>query len=233
MSPPDSSRRPPVVVGVAGTGTDAGKTWVGAAMLARLRAGGLHVAARKPVQSFADGDAAERTDAAILANATGETPDDVCPRHRWYPLAMAPPIAARQLAREPIALHALVNEIEWPAGAIVGLVETVGGVRSPVADDGDSAALLAALPVDHIILVADAGLGAINAVRLAVDALASTSLTVILNRFDAGDAVHRSNLAWLSDRDRVPVVTDIDACVAAVQRLVSIGRSGTGGKLIR
>jgi dethiobiotin synthetase len=53
----------------------------------------------------------------------------------------------------------------------VGLVETAGGVRSPQADDGDVLDLVAAIAPDHVILVADAGLGTINAVRLSVAAL--------------------------------------------------------------
>ena len=228
---PGSGHRPATVIGVVGTATDAGKTWVAAAVLARLRATSLIVSARKPVQSFAAG--AVSTDAAVLAAATGEAPGDVCPRHRWYPLPMAPPIAAQRLDREPIVLRDLVTETDWLPDAVVGVVETVGGVRSPVAEDGDSAALIAALAVDHVILVADAGLGAINAVRLAVDALGGASLTVILNRFDHGDAVHQSNRAWLTDRDHLPVVTEIDDCVAAVRRLVSIAQSSAGGKLTR
>jgi dethiobiotin synthetase len=144
---------------------------------------------------------------------------------------MAPPIAAQRLERDPIALRDLVAEIDWRAGTQVGLVETVGGVRSPLADDGDSRGLIDALGVDHVILVADAGLGAINSVRLAVDGLAARSLTVVLNRFAADDAVHRSNLEWLTDRDRLPVVTEIAACVATLRGLVSIGPSDGDGKL--
>lgn len=226
-----SLRRPAIVVGVVGTATDVGKTWVAATVLGRLRSSGLSVSARKPVQSFAAG--ATVTDASVLASATGEHPDEVCPRRRSYPLPMAPPIAAQQLGRTPIALHDLVAELVWPAGAQIGFVETVGGVRSPLADDGDSAALIAALAVDHVILVADAGLGAINAVRLSVDTLTVGSLTVVLNRFAAGNAVHESNRRWLTDRDRLSVVTDIDDCVSTVLRLVSIGPSRGGGKLRR
>ncbi len=53
----------------------------------------------------------------------------------------------------------------------VGLVETAGGMRSPLAADGDCLAFCAALAPDVIVLVADAGLGTINAVRLTLDAL--------------------------------------------------------------
>jgi len=52
---------------VAGTATEVGKTFVGAALLAELRATGVRVAARKPAQSFAIGEL--RTDADVLAAA--------------------------------------------------------------------------------------------------------------------------------------------------------------------
>ena len=51
-------------------------------------------------------------------------------------------------------------------------METAGGVRSPLAgDDGDAVALAGSLMPDVVVLVADAGLGTINAVRLTVAAL--------------------------------------------------------------
>jgi dethiobiotin synthetase len=101
------------VVAITGAATDAGKTWVAAAVLTRLRAAGLAVSARKPVQSYEV--EAGATDADVLAGATGEDAGTVCPRHRWYPLAMAPPIAARRLGRDPIRLGDLVAELDWPA----------------------------------------------------------------------------------------------------------------------
>ena len=51
------------------------------------------------------------------------------------------------------------------------MVELAGGIWSPIAHDGDGLDLTAALAPDHIVLVADAGLGTINAIRPAVAAL--------------------------------------------------------------
>jgi dethiobiotin synthetase len=199
-----------------GTATDVGKTWVGAAVLAQLRADGVTVAARKPVQSF---DAADRgpTDADVLAAATGAHPHDVCPGSRWYPVAMAPPMAAAVLARKPFTVAALAAEIRWPAPTpSVRWVETVGGVRSPMAFDGDSVDLCAAVDPDLVVLVADAGLGTINAVRLSMPALERWPVIVVLNRFDAGDDIHALNRAWLTDRDGYRVVTSVAELMAEV-----------------
>jgi dethiobiotin synthetase len=221
--------RPSFIAAVAGVATDVGKTWVATAMLAQLRSKGCHVSARKPVQSFELGS--PTTDAHLLAAATGEDPTTVCPSHRWYSLAIAPPIAAQRLGLAPIALHDLLGELAWRGDVEIGVVETVGGVRSPLADDGDSAAFLRALAPDHVVLVADAGLGAINAVRLCVDALGPVAFTVMLNRFESGDVVHETNREWLAVRDGVSVATTVGECVSALLRDAPIEAADPGGRL--
>lgn len=210
------SVRPERIVLVAGTGTEVGKTWVACRLARALRARGLVVAARKPAQSFAPDDDPVDTDAALLAHATGDHPAVVCPRHRWYGLAMAPPMAAEALGLPPFTVAELVDEMAWPPGVGVGLVESVGGIRSPVAADGDTLALAAALRPERVVLVADAGLGTINAVRLSAPALDGWPVTVVLNRWDADDDLHRRNRAWLADRDGYDVVTDAADLVAPI-----------------
>lgn len=196
--------RPERLVVVLGTGTGVGKTWVAAKVLARLKAGGATVAARKPVQSFAPCD--PETDADVLGLATGEPPERICPSHRWYAMAMAPPIAAAFQGVVAPRLDELLSELEWPDEPVdVGMLETVGGPRSPLAGDADSADLAAAVDADLAVLVAPAGLGAINAVRLCAP-LVPSPLVVFLNRFDDGDVADR-NLRWLQ-AEGFDVVTD-------------------------
>ena len=211
------TRRPDLVVVVAGTATDVGKTFVAAALLGRLRATGTRVAARKPAQSFAPGDA--RTDADVLADATGEDPTAVCPRQRWYETPMAPPMAAEALGRPSFTIDDLVSELDWPAAVDVGLVETAGGVRSPLAADGDCASLALALTPDLVVLVADAGLGTINAVRLSAGALGRLPVVVLLNRFDRGHELHGRNRRWLAGRDGYEVVTAVGALAERVRSI--------------
>ncbi|OWY62021.1 hypothetical protein B7486_60655, partial [cyanobacterium TDX16] len=175
----DTGMRPARLVVVAGTGTEVGKTWASARALAALRDDGLAVSARKPAQSFGPGEA---TDAELLAAATGEEPYVVCPEVRWLPVPMAPPMAADALGLLPFTLSELLPT--WGPGVELGLVETAGGVRSPLAVDGDCAAYAHLLQPDHVLLVADAGLGTINGVRLSVEALAPLPVKVLLNRFD-------------------------------------------------
>lgn len=202
-----SSARPPALVFVAGTATEIGKTWWTAAVARELRAGGMVVAARKPVQSGAPGDP---TDAEILATATGEEPDTVCPPARSLPLAWAPPMAARELGVPPFTTADLAGGIAWPASVDVGFVESVGGPRSPISADGDTVALAHLVAPDVVVLVADAGLGTINAVRLSATALADFPLVVALNHYGVGDErdpLHARNLEHLTTVDGFDVVT--------------------------
>jgi dethiobiotin synthetase len=197
------SVRPRLLVLVTGTATEIGKTWFAAATAAELRARGVRVAARKPVQS---GEPGPPSDAELLAAATDEDPDRVCPPHRTYPVAWAPPMAADALGLPAFTVAELAAEITWEPGTEIGLVEGVGGPRSPIAADGDSVELARILEPDLVVLVADAGLGTVNAVRLSGAVLAERPLAVALNRF-GDDPLHQRNLEHLTIVDGFEVVT--------------------------
>jgi len=209
--------RPDRLVLVCGTGTEVGKTWVGARLLSELRSRGRTVAARKPAQSYDVDRNGDRlgggTDAEILGAASGEHPGEVCHSFRSYHRAMAPPIAAAALGLPPFTVADLVDELDWPVdGTDVGLVETAGGVRSPQADDGDVCDLVDAVHPDLVVLVADAGLGTINSIRLCMDALAvrvarPVPVVVVLNHYDGHHGIHRRNHVWLDERDGYRIVT--------------------------
>ncbi len=202
--------RPSRVVVITGTGTEVGKTFVAAGLLAELRRRGFGVAARKPAQSYSLGDL---TDAEILARATGETADRVCPADRSYPIPLAPPMAADALGRQPPTISALADELNrgWPGEPVdVGVVEGAGGVASPLAIDGDTADLARLAEADLAILVGEPQLGIINSARLTRSALRPLSVAVHLNRFDACADLHRRNREWLIDHDGFDVTTTLD-----------------------
>ena len=230
-----SGLRPRTLAVIAGTATEVGKTWVAVHLAAELRASGWRVAARKPVQSF-DPDDALPTDAEQLAAATGESPERVCPRTRWYERAMAPPMAAEALGRAGFTLADLAAELagSWPrAGAELGLVELAGGPRSPLASDGDGVELTRALAPAFVVLVADAGLGTLNAVRLSADAFAPLPLLLHLNRFDAANELHRRNRAWLERRCGFAPTSDLRALVAAFEARLPLHCGGCGRERAR
>lgn len=223
-APDPPAVRPHRLVLVTGTSTEVGKTWTASRMLEKWRSEGIGCSARKPAQSFTSGD--RTTDGDELAAATGEAPDTVCPSLRCYEVPMAPPMAADALGRPRIAVADLVAEVSrsWTTGPgatppEIGLVELAGGVRSPQAHDGDALDMIDALAPDAVVLVADAGLGTVNAVVTALDAFgcgptsaaARPRPTVHLNRYDDGVEVHRRNLAWLTDVLPSPPTTDVGA----------------------
>ena len=202
--------RPSRVVVITGSSTEVGKTFVAAGLLAELRRRGLAVSARKPVQSYSLG---ELTDAEILARATGEVPERVCPADRCYAIPLAPPMAADALGRPPPTISALADELNrgWPDQPVdVGVVEGAGGVASPLAIDGDTAELARLVRADLAILVGEPQLGIINSARLTRLALRPVPLAVYLNRFDTSADLHRRNREWLIDHDRFDVSTTLE-----------------------
>lgn len=209
---PDGGERPGSLLVVVGTATEVGKTWVSAMLVRILRQRKVAAVARKPVQSFDPGG--PPTDAEVLAAEAGEEPFRVCPEHRWYRVAMAPPMAAQVLGLPAFTIAELVAELRWPAGTEVGIVETAGGLRSPQASDGDAGDLCRALAPADALLVADAGLGAISSVRLCVESLGA--VPVLLNRYERSRELHRLNAEWLRGTYGVDVLTSPQE---AVERL--------------
>lgn len=191
---------------IAGTGTDVGKTWVLIRLITELRSRGHEIRARKPAQSFAPSELGT-TDAELIGAACAEAATVVCPAHRWYETPMAPPMAAAVLGRPPFSISDLVREIGTQTE---GFVEGAGGPRSPIASDGDNVDLARALGAGLVVLVADAGLGTINAVELSVTAFHGFEVIVFVNRFDRTDDLHRRNREWLTEAGH-RVETEIDA----------------------
>ena len=222
----------------AGTGTEIGKTWAAAGLARVLRERGLNVRACKPVQSHDPAEPAP-TDAEVLADATGQRPDAVCPPERTYPVPLAPPMAAAKLGRAcpgldelaricrsgaaPVGVEAGVGDgggvgvrgagtsdaEESAGGAGLCIVEGAGGLYSPLAADGDNLGLIERLDPDRVVVVAPAGLGAIHAVVACAAGLAPRRPLVFLNRFDPGAEVHRLNLDWLTAVRGLTAVTSL------------------------
>jgi dethiobiotin synthetase len=123
-------------------------------------------------------------------------------------------MAAEALGLAIPTLDELEAELVWSEPPpTVGWVETVGGPRSPMAADGDAADLCHRLDPDTVVLVANAGLGTVNAVTLSVAPFAGRELVVVLNRFDPGDDLHVRNREWLRTRQGLGVVTGPEALV--------------------
>ena len=186
------------VVFVAGTGTDVGKTWVAAGLARLLKDSGLAVAACKPVQSF-DPDTGGPTDAAVLAAATGQDPDAVCPPACSLPVPLAPPMAARKLQTACPTLDEMASNCRFAAAVDVGLVEGVGGIYSPIATDGHNLDLITRIQPDLVVVVASADLGGIHDTMACTLPLSAFRRAVFCNRFDPRTEIHGLNVRWLRD----------------------------------
>ena len=103
----------------------------------------------------------------------------------------------------------------------------MGGPHSPVTVDGDAVTFAERLAPDLVVLVADAGLGTVNAVMSSVAPFERWPVVVVLNRFDPADDLHRRNRQWLETRKGLEIVVDLEALSS---RLASPGaRSRDGG----
>jgi dethiobiotin synthetase len=188
------SKRATCVLAIIGTGTAVGKTYVATRLIGALREKGLCVSARKPLQSGTEPRG--RDDASLLAMATSEDDNTVCPSDRRFALDIAPPMAAAQLGVPIPSTIELVEKLHFDDATDLGVVELAGGLRSPFSSDGDGLDYLHALQPEAVVLVAQSGLGALNAVRLCTGYLDDRTI-VYLNQFDPSDELHEHNRAWL------------------------------------
>jgi dethiobiotin synthetase len=151
---------------VAGGHTDVGKTHVACALVRAARAHGLSVEVLKPVASgFDPGDWADSDPGRLLA-ALGEAPtaaalERITPWRFAAPLA--PPSAARMEGRRlplPELVEFCARRLAVSRADLV-LVESAGGIMSPLAEDATCLDLLEQLRLP-VLLVGGSYLGAIS-----------------------------------------------------------------------
>lgn len=150
---------------VTGAGTDIGKTWAAAQLLAHWRGRGLKAAAVKPVASGYDPARPQDSDAAALLAALGR-PVDAQAVEAMTPVRLRAPLSPDQAARrEGVVISArsvaaacrpLIAAAEGPV-----LVEGAGGVMSPLNDRETMLDLILELGLPSIFL-AGSYLGAIS-----------------------------------------------------------------------
>jgi dethiobiotin synthetase len=174
------------IIFMTGAGTDIGKTYISCALLRGLREAGRSVMALKPVVSGVgpiDDPDFEASDTARLLQAAGvaRTPDAIAACSPWrFAAPLSPDMAAAQEGRT----LALADVVAWSRRRIADaepdafvLIEGVGGVMSPVAEDGLVLDWIEAL--NHpALLVAGTYLGAISHALTALVALKGRGIEV-------------------------------------------------------
>lgn len=179
---------------VVGSHTDVGKTFVACALLRGLVDRGVDVVPRKPVLSgVGDDDAGlAASDAGRLLHAAGRgidraAIDTVAPLRFRRPLA---PDAAARAEGRTVHLRDVIAAATVPGDGFV-VVETAGGVMSPVAEDGLVVDLVAALGMP-CVLVVGAYLGGIShglSARAVLRQRGLEVVAVVVNRADGQPVV--------------------------------------------
>jgi len=150
---------------VTGAGTDIGKTWAAAQLLAHWRLTGLKAEAVKPVATGYDPERPEDSDAAILLSALGRQVNAETVE-AMTPIRLRAPLSPDQAARRE-GVWILAGSIATACGPVISaatgpmLVEGAGGVMTPLNDSETMLDLILALGLPSIF-VAGSYLGAIS-----------------------------------------------------------------------
>jgi dethiobiotin synthetase len=167
------------VVIVSGTGTGVGKTVVSAALAVLARARGESVAVVKPAQTGeppgGGGDLSAIGALTGLAGVPGGT--DLHELARFAD-PLSPEAAARTAGLPPVDLRRAASHVAALAGERQNvIVEGAGGLLVRYDPAGTTIADLAAMLQAPVLVVAEAGLGTLNATALTLEALGARKLT--------------------------------------------------------
>lgn len=221
---------------VTGTDTGVGKTVLSAALLAAIAAEGGSVSAHKPAVTGLDEPGERGTsgvwppDHELLAAAAGMDAERVAP-FRYGP-AVSPQLAA-ELAGERIDRDRLLAAGAAAIGNGIGgaprrtlIVEGVGGLFSPLAEDFTVCDLAAALRLP-LLIAARPGLGTINHTLLTLQAARAAGLTVravVLTPWpERPSRLERSNLEAITRLGFIEVATLAHADGPELEGLARVG----------
>jgi dethiobiotin synthetase len=200
---------------VTGTGTGVGKTVVTAALAAlALERGSCTVL--KPAQTgVADGAPGDLDDVRRLAGDVGTR------ELARYPDPLSPAAAARLSGRPPLDPAAFYDTALGLSDDLV-LVEGAGGLLVRFDDDGTTLADLARGLRMPVLVVAEAGLGTLNATALTLEALAHRGLdllgVVVGSWPDEPDLAARANLRDLETLAARPLLGALPAGAGRLDR---------------
>ena len=191
----------PVRIAVVGTGTDVGKTHLSVALLHALTRLGVSAVGLKPVESGVDGGQSSDgvSDTARLAAAGMFHVKHPAPYR--FPDPVSPHLAARRHGVE----IAPTRILDWVTACAAPwtVVETAGGLLSPLARSYTNLDLVRLLAPDVVLLVGVDRLGALHdvaACRLALSTLAPALREphVVLQSPAVNDSSTGTNAAELS-----------------------------------
>jgi dethiobiotin synthetase len=189
---------------VTGTDTNVGKTVVSAMLIRAMRRAGVKTAGFKPLCC------GERTDAELLAAASGCPVNDVNPV--WLRPAVAPYPAA-MIEGRMIDMSLVRETFTRLASSHTMVVEGAGGWFVPIERNFSMADLAVEFGLPVVVVVANR-LGCINHTLLTLHAIRSAGLTcagIVLNHVsgEQADAAVVTNRAILEELIDVPVLAEV------------------------
>ena len=203
---------------VTGTGTDVGKTYVTALIVKKLVKSGKKAGYYKAAISGAEVDAAGKLvpgDAVYVKNIAGlDSPNENLVSY-VYPEAVSPHLAAR-LNDNPIDFARIERDFSRARESYDYLtMEGSGGIICPLRWDGDEHwgldDMVKRLGLS-VVMVADAGLGTINAAVLTEHYLRSQNIPlkgIILNHYHENNVMEQDNLKMIEAMTKVPVIATV------------------------
>lgn len=203
---------------ITGTGTDVGKTYVTALVVKKLRASGWNAgyykAAISGAEPGADGELVPGDAVYVNREAhIGESVDNLV--SYVYREAVSPHLAAR-LNRRDIDLDWVEKQYRRALDKYEYLtVEGSGGIICPLTWTEERHVILDELVQRlrlGVVVVAEAGLGTINATALTVEHLVGKGIPVkgvILNRYVSGALMHEDNAAMIRALTRLPILATV------------------------
>lgn len=214
---------------VTGTGTDAGKTYVAALMVKKLKDAGLSAGYYKAALSGAE--SIEKSDAGYVKKVSGISQPDETLLSYLYETAVSPHLAAK-LEGNPVDLNKVRQDYMQVFHAYDYVtVEGSGGIVCPIRCDDEQEILLEdivrmlELPA---VIVADAGLGTINSAVMTAEYLRNHGIQaegVILNHYSGG-VMQEDNIRMIEKLTALPILalvaeddTELDI---NIERLISL-----------
>lgn len=186
---------------ITGTGTDVGKTYVTGLIVKKLREGGASSAyykaamsgnERRPDSTLIPGDALQ-----VKTMSGVEQPlEEMCPY--IYETAVSPHLAAK-IERNPIEMECVLKNFDRVCGTYDYVtVEGSGGIFCPLRFDEQKIQLEDFIKARSLacLMIADAGLGTINAVVLTAEYMKARKIPVkgiIFNHYEPGNPLHEDN----------------------------------------
>ena len=200
---------------ILGTGTGVGKSFVAQGLVRQLSAAGMPVAGLKPIETGVTAGLEELSDAAQLGRLSFHV--RLPEQHPLY--CFVPPIAPARAARnaqrriEIPRISEWVAEVESNAPAPAQLViETAGGVFSPIGDEDTNFDLTRALDPAIWLLVAPDRLGVLHDVTSCLRAMESLGRRpdyLILSAPEHPDASTGTNADELAPRRSMPPIIQL------------------------